>query len=60
MLKLRFGINGWEDIMGIEEEVLLGMRNNWPTLEESTGLEIVAEMDLKHFKRFSMVFICFH
>lgn len=43
MLKLRFRVNGWEDIMGIEEEVLFGMRDNWPTLDQESDLSIVGE-----------------
>jgi len=42
MLKLRFNVNGWEDIMGIEEEVLFGMRDNWPSLDQAE-LSIVGE-----------------
>ncbi|CAE7439178.1 HAG1 [Symbiodinium natans] len=38
MLKLRFRMDGWEDIMGIEEEVIVGMRQHWPLLEEESDL----------------------
>ncbi|CAJ1330401.1 unnamed protein product [Effrenium voratum] len=38
MLKMRFRVDGWEDVMGIEEEVIVGMRENWPILEEESDL----------------------
>ncbi|CAK9028071.1 unnamed protein product, partial [Durusdinium trenchii] len=45
MLKMRFGVNGWEDIMGIEEEVLVGMKDNWPILEDTDGNDFPARDD---------------
>ncbi|CAE7355912.1 unnamed protein product [Symbiodinium microadriaticum] len=38
MLKLRFRMDGWEDLLGIEEEVIVGMRQHWPFLEEESDL----------------------
>ena len=45
--------------MGIEEEVLLGMRKNWPTLEESqaASLKSVKYMVYNNYNTKKYVFI---